>query len=71
MLPENVVAETDLVKACTDADVLVFVVPHQHVAEICAQIKGKVKLTAVAISLIKVYKFNFKGQIKSIFAAIF
>jgi glycerol-3-phosphate dehydrogenase (NAD+) len=56
-LPENVVAETDLVKACTDADVLVFVVPHQHVARICGQIKGKVKPTAVAISLIKVHQY--------------
>jgi len=52
-LPANVVAVTDLVTACKDADILVFVVPHQHVPRICAQIKGQIKPDALAISLIK------------------
>lgn len=52
-LPENVVAITDVVEACTDSDVLVFVVPHQFVSKICNQLKGKVKKSAIAISLIK------------------
>jgi len=52
-LPENVVAETDLVISCKDADIMIFVVPHQHVPRICEQLKGKVKPSAVAISLIK------------------
>lgn len=48
------VAEPDIVKAVADADILVMVVPHQFVPGICAQIKGKIKLNAIAISLIKV-----------------
>ncbi|KAI6181508.1 Glycerol-3-phosphate dehydrogenase [NAD(+)] [Aphelenchoides besseyi] len=52
-LPENVRAVTDLVESCKDADVLIFVVPHQFVNRICDQLKGKLKQNAVAISLIK------------------
>jgi glycerol-3-phosphate dehydrogenase len=53
-IPENVVAITDLVEACTDSDILVFVVPHQLVSKLCGQLKGKVKQNAIAVSLIKV-----------------
>ena len=49
------VAEPDIVKASCDADILVMVVPHQFINGICAQIKGKIKLNAIAISLIKVW----------------
>ena len=52
-LPENVVAVTDLVESCKEADVLVFVVPHQHVEKLCGVLKGNVKKDATAISLIK------------------
>lgn len=53
-LPENVRAVTDLVETCKDADILIFVVPHQFVHRICDQLKGKLEKTPIAISLIKV-----------------
>lgn len=53
LLPPNVYAEPDLVKACEKADILVFVVPHQFIHRICSSIKGKIKPSAVGISLIK------------------
>jgi glycerol-3-phosphate dehydrogenase (NAD+) len=59
-LPENVVAVPDLVEACTGADVLVFVLPHQFLPRTCATLKGKL---AVAISLIKGIDFNDKGVV--------
>jgi len=52
-LPENVRAVTDLLKTCEDADILIFVVPHQFVHRICDQLKGHLKKDAIAISLIK------------------
>jgi glycerol-3-phosphate dehydrogenase (NAD+) len=48
------VAVDDVVKTVHNADVIVFVVPHQFVRGICEQIKGKVKKGAVVLSLIKV-----------------
>jgi len=72
-LPENVRAVTDLLKTCDDADILIFVVPHQFVHRICDQLKGTLKKGAIAISLIKVsldclYKKNAFNS--SIFANI-
>uniref|UniRef100_A0A914MP90 Glycerol-3-phosphate dehydrogenase [NAD(+)] n=1 Tax=Meloidogyne incognita TaxID=6306 RepID=A0A914MP90_MELIC len=52
-LPENIVAVPDLLEATKDADILVFVVPHQFVEKLCNQLKGNVKSSAVAVSLIK------------------
>eukprot|EP01137_Pigoraptor_chileana_P005028 Opistho-2@47531 len=52
-LPENIVAVPDLVEAADGADILVFVVPHQFVANLCKQLLGKIKPTTHAISLIK------------------
>ena len=43
-----------MVEATRDADVLIFVVPHQFVSRICQTLHGKVKPGASAISLIKV-----------------
>ena len=34
-LPENVVAVPDIVNAATDADILVFVIPHQFIERSC------------------------------------
>lgn len=60
-LPDNVVAVDDVVKTVHNADVIVFVVPHQFVRGICEQIKGKVKKGAVVLSLIKGLDTNEKG----------
>lgn len=55
----NVVAISDVVQAASDADLLIFVLPHQFMKNICRELKGKVKETAVGITLIKVhFPFN-------------
>jgi glycerol-3-phosphate dehydrogenase (NAD+) len=43
-----------VVDAAKDADLLIFVVPHQFVRTICSTLLGKIKPTACALSLIKV-----------------
>ena len=52
-LPENVRAVPDLLEATKDADILVFVLPHQFIINICKQLKGHIKPGVFAISLIK------------------
>ncbi|XP_017301697.1 glycerol-3-phosphate dehydrogenase [NAD(+)], cytoplasmic-like [Diaphorina citri] len=52
-LPPNVVAVPDVVEAAKDADILVFVVPHQFIVRLCSQLLGKIKPDAVGLSLIK------------------
>ncbi|XP_025832252.1 glycerol-3-phosphate dehydrogenase [NAD(+)], cytoplasmic isoform X4 [Agrilus planipennis] len=53
ILPENVVAVPDVVDAAKDADFLIFVVPHQFIRTLCSTLLGKIKPTAVGLSLIK------------------
>lgn len=57
------VAVPDLVEAAKDADVLIFVVPHQFVPAQCKQLLGKIKPTAVALSLIKGFDIAEGGGI--------
>ncbi|CAF4940179.1 unnamed protein product, partial [Rotaria sp. Silwood1] len=52
-IPDNVVAEPDLCASVKDADILIFVIPHQFVKKTCAQLKNKIKPTAFAVTLIK------------------
>ncbi|XP_013202075.1 glycerol-3-phosphate dehydrogenase 1-like protein [Microtus ochrogaster] len=52
-LPENVVAVPNLSEAVQDADLLVFVIPHQFIHKICDEITGKVPKKALGITLIK------------------
>jgi len=52
-LPPNVVAVPDLVEAAKNADILIFVVPHQFIPNFCKTLLGKIKPNAIAISLIK------------------
>ncbi|CAK8682829.1 unnamed protein product [Clavelina lepadiformis] len=52
-LPANVVAVPDLVQAAADADMFIFVVPHQFIRRLCSTLKGKIKPDAIGISLIK------------------
>jgi hypothetical protein len=40
-LPENVVAVTDVLETCHDADMLIFVVPHQFMKNMCKPLIGK------------------------------
>ena len=61
-LPDNIHANPDLISSATNASVLIFVVPHQFVRGVCAQLKaGKqanggstLREDVKAISLIKV-----------------
>jgi len=53
-IPENVIAIPDLIEAVKDADILIFVIPHQFVKKTCEQLKGNIKKDAFALTLIKV-----------------
>jgi glycerol-3-phosphate dehydrogenase len=48
------VAVPDVVEAAKEADILVFVVPHQFIRTLCSTLLGKIKPAAVGLSLIKV-----------------
>ena len=69
-LPDNVVAIPDIVDACADADVLVFVVPHQFFERACKPLVGKLKPDAQGISLIKGFAIVPEGGIKLMSAVI-
>uniref|UniRef100_T1JNN4 Glycerol-3-phosphate dehydrogenase NAD-dependent N-terminal domain-containing protein n=1 Tax=Strigamia maritima TaxID=126957 RepID=T1JNN4_STRMM len=53
-LSVNVVAVPDLVETAKDADILIFVLPHQFIRRTVDTLAGKIKPSAFAISLIKV-----------------
>ncbi|XP_064271422.1 glycerol-3-phosphate dehydrogenase 1-like protein isoform X1 [Passer domesticus] len=52
-LPDNVVAIPNLREAVQDADLLVFVIPHQYIHKVCDEITGQVPTKALGITLIK------------------
>lgn len=52
-LPENLTAVPDLLPSAEVADLLVFVLPHQFIESTVSELKGHVKPTARAISLVK------------------
>ncbi|GFR92441.1 glycerol-3-phosphate dehydrogenase [NAD(+)] [Elysia marginata] len=49
----NVIAVPDVVQACNNADILIFVLPHQFVKETCMKMASAVKPGALGLSLIK------------------
>ena len=53
VLPSNIHAEPDLLKAVRGAKIIVFVMPHQFVPNVCARIASVADPSAVAISLCK------------------
>ncbi|KAK2713234.1 glycerol-3-phosphate dehydrogenase [NAD(+)], cytoplasmic-like isoform X2 [Artemia franciscana] len=65
-LPESVFAVPDLVDAAKDADILIFVLPHQFVKRCCDSLAGKLKSGAVGISLIKGFERSPEGGIELI-----
>ncbi|XP_076293531.1 glycerol-3-phosphate dehydrogenase 1 isoform X2 [Lasioglossum baleicum] len=65
-LPPNVVAVPDVVEAAKDADILIFVIPHQFIQRICKTLLGKIKPTAVGLSLIKGFDKKEGGGIELI-----
>ena len=62
-LPENVRAVPELLDAARDADLFVFVIPHQFISRIVGQMKGNIKDGAAAISLIKVRNFTARNEV--------
>lgn len=48
------VAVPDVVEAAKDADILIFVIPHQFIRTLCSTLLDNIKPTAVGLSLIKV-----------------
>lgn len=60
-LGKNVVADPDLENAVKEANLLVFVTPHQFVEGICKRIVGKIRPDAEAISLIKGMEVKMEG----------
>ncbi|CAG0896590.1 unnamed protein product [Darwinula stevensoni] len=64
--PSNVVAVTDIVEASKDADILVFVMPHQFLERSLLPLKGKLKPGAFGVSLIKGFHIPPGGGIRLI-----
>lgn len=60
-LPENVVAVPDIIKASSNADVLIFVLPHQFVKGLCKTMQEYIKDDAIAVSLIKGFEKSEDG----------
>ncbi|ODQ82137.1 hypothetical protein BABINDRAFT_32429 [Babjeviella inositovora NRRL Y-12698] len=52
-LPTNLIADPLVVSTVDQADLIVFNIPHQFLANVCKQIKGKVLPTARAVSCLK------------------
>ena len=48
------IAVPDVVETASDADILLFVIPHQFINGTCSPLKGKLKAGAKGVSLIKV-----------------
>lgn len=62
-IPPNVIAVADVVESAKDADVFIFVIPHQFLRRVCGQLKGTVKEGAVGVSLIKGFDMKEGGGI--------
>ncbi|KAK3012828.1 hypothetical protein RJ639_010420 [Escallonia herrerae] len=60
-LGQNVVADPDIEHAVKDANMLVFVTPHQFMEGICKRLVGKIREDAEAISLIKGMEVKTEG----------
>ncbi|GFN90341.1 glycerol-3-phosphate dehydrogenase [NAD(+)] [Plakobranchus ocellatus] len=65
-LPQKVVAVPDVLEAAKAADIFIFVLPHQFVRGICEKLKGNIKSTAVAVTLIKGFEVAEGGGIRLI-----
>ncbi|CAH8358045.1 unnamed protein product [Eruca vesicaria subsp. sativa] len=60
-LGRNVVADPDLENAVKEANMLVFVTPHQFMDSICKKLKGKITGEVEAISLVKGMEVKKEG----------
>jgi glycerol-3-phosphate dehydrogenase (NAD+) len=53
-LPKNIIAIPSVLDAVQDADIIIFVIPHQFIENTCKPLVGKIKKTAFGLSLCKV-----------------
>lgn len=60
------VAVPDVVEAAKNADILIFVIPHQFIKGLGAQMVGKIKPSAIGLSLIKGFDVAEGGGIELI-----
>ncbi|XP_021950905.1 glycerol-3-phosphate dehydrogenase [NAD(+)], cytoplasmic isoform X2 [Folsomia candida] len=65
-LPENIVAVPDVLETAKDADILIFVLPHQFIKKTCAPLVGKMRPGAFGLSLIKGFDVAPEGGIELI-----
>jgi glycerol-3-phosphate dehydrogenase (NAD+) len=65
-LPENILAVPDISETALDADLLIFVLPHQFIKRSCAPLTGKLKPGAKGISLVKGFAILPEGGVKRI-----
>jgi len=65
-LPSNIVAVPDISDAAADADILIFVLPHQFIKRACAPLKGKLKPGTQGLSLVKGFAILPGGGIELI-----
>jgi len=65
-LPVNVVAIPDVLEASKDADILIFVLPHQFMKNVCKPLIGKVKPSAFGVSLCKGFYVKEDGEVQLI-----
>jgi len=65
-LPKNLLAIPDITVAAAEADILIFVLPHQFITRACAKLVGKLKPGAVGLSLVKGFSILPGGGIKLI-----
>ncbi|UMM14683.1 hypothetical protein L5515_002389 [Caenorhabditis briggsae] len=52
-IPSNVIATSSLLDACESAHILILVVPHQGIPQICSELRGNLRDDAHAVSLTK------------------
>ena len=60
-LPDNLIANPDIVSAVEGADLIVFNIPHQFLGRICKQLVGKVPASTRAISCLKGLEVSPEG----------
>jgi len=65
-LPHNIVAFPDISDAALEADILIFVLPHQFIKRACGPLNGKLKPGATGLSLIKGFQILPEGGVELI-----
>jgi glycerol-3-phosphate dehydrogenase (NAD+) len=62
-LPHNLHAEPDLAKACSDASLIIFVIPHQFLPRILRRMKSYIPSHCRGVSLMKGMNFDLEKKV--------